>query len=96
MQVGSLFNLKAFGGEEENKQEKERLAKERKERALKKEVSKQIKRKEYMVTHGREMSSDDSSEEETDPVMKKEMFYEEVLKKRIFLADRFEKMERAF
>jgi len=96
MQVGSLFNLKAFGGEEENKQEKERQAKERKERALKREISKQMKRKEYIVTHGREMSSDDSSEEETDPTIKKEIFYEEVLKKRIFLADRFEKMERAF
>jgi hypothetical protein len=38
--------------------------------------------------------SSESSEEEHDPEMAQIMKYEETLKSRIFLADRFEKMEK--
>lgn len=38
MQVGSLFNLKAFGSEEESKADADKRAREMKERALKKEI----------------------------------------------------------
>jgi hypothetical protein len=41
------------------------------------------------------MPSDESSSEDTDPEVARSNRYEEVLKKRIFLADRLEKMERA-
>lgn len=54
----------------------------------------QDKRKAYREKHGKEMSSE-SSEEETDPEIKSVMAYEEVLKSRIFQADRLEKMEKA-
>lgn len=46
------------------------------------------------MKHGKEMSSE-SSEEEVDLETAKIMAYEETLKSRIFLADRFEKMEKA-
>lgn len=42
------------------------------------------------------MSSDESSSDETDPETTRSKLYEELLKKRIFLADRLEKMEKAF
>jgi hypothetical protein len=38
MQVGSLFNLKAFGTDEETKVEEDRKVQDKKERALKKEI----------------------------------------------------------
>ena len=38
MQVGSLFNLKAFGGLEESEEQKQQQAKERKERILKRQI----------------------------------------------------------
>ena len=38
MQVGSLFNLKAFGTEEESKADADRRTREMKERALKKQI----------------------------------------------------------
>ena len=40
------------------------------------------------------MSSDTSSSEDTDPETARENRFEEILKKRIFLSDRIEKMEK--
>lgn len=41
------------------------------------------------------MSTDSSCEEDLDPVTRRIVRFEELLKQRIFLADRFEKLERA-
>jgi acyl-CoA synthetase (NDP forming) len=95
MQVGSLFNLKAFGlDEDENKQEKEKQAQARRERALKKEIIRQHRRQKYLAEHGFELTSE-SSESEEDAETAKVREYEELLKMRIFLSDRFEKIEKA-
>ena len=58
-----------------------------------------MRRAEYRQLHGREMlvSESDSEDDDTamDPEAKLAQDFETVLKKRIFLADRFEKVEKA-
>lgn len=64
MQVGSLFNLKAFGTDEEPDETKR--AQLRKDRAFKKEIQRQRRKQQFLQTHGHEMSSESSSED-SDP-----------------------------
>lgn len=68
---------------------------ERHEKERRREISKKNRCEQYKLKFGREMSSDSSDEEDLDPETRKMLKFEELLKHRIFLADRFEKIEKA-
>ena len=94
LQVGSLFNQRANQAEEEEERRRRRDARDKKRQERRK--ARQMRRKLLSKVQAEEdLSSSDDSIDEEDPETKRMITYEENLKRRIFLADRFERIEKA-
>ena len=92
LQVGSLFSMRASLDDEEE-QKQAQLKKLKEEREKNKKLKRRMKN---LTANANELDLSSSDEEENmDPEAKLQLLFETNLKKRIFYADRVEKVEKA-